>query len=176
MKVLEIGVGRTGKTNPTWDGLDIVAGRHTDIVADIENPLPIKSNCYDLIYMSHVLEHVPWFKAVEVLIELRRVIVPGGSIEIWVPDLGKLVAAYLNPELIQKDGWYKFNPEKDPTKWFNSRLFTYGPGPENWHRSAFDERWLKKCLTDAYFRDLQKLTKPRGCDHGWINLGVRGVK
>lgn len=176
MRVLEIGVARTGKTDPTWDGLDVVAGKHVDIVADIEKPLPIPADRYDLVYMSHVLEHIPWFKAVAVLTELFRVIVPWGTIEVWVPDLGKLVAAYLEHDLIQKDGWYKFNREKDPTKWFNSRLFTYGPGPENWHRAAFDERWLKRCLCEAGFMTLQKLDKPRGYDHGWINLGIRGVK
>jgi hypothetical protein len=123
-------------------------------------------------YMSHILEHIPWFQTKECLTEVKRILRPGGTIEIWVPDLAKLIEGFLNPSLIEKDGWYKHNPNKDPTIWLNGRLFTYGPGEENWHRAAFTREYLTQCLAEAGFVDIFPLEKPRGYYHGWINLGV----
>lgn len=175
---LEIGPHSSGKINPSWETMDMIKKPFVDIVHNVRKlPLPIKNDTYKLIYMSHILEHVPWFQTTDLLKELRRVLVRGGLLEIWVPDLEKLVKAYLNPELVKKDGWYKHNPEKDPVKWFNGRLFTYGPGEENWHRATFDAPYLLKCLRDAGFRNTKKLDKPRGTNyHGWINLGASGQK
>lgn len=39
-----------------------------------------------LLYASHVLEHIPWYKTEEVLREWVRVLKPGGVLEVWVPD------------------------------------------------------------------------------------------
>lgn len=148
-----------------------------DIVHDLKNtPLPFEDNQFDLVYLSHVLEHVEWTKTHSVLQELYRILAPNGVVEIWVPDLKKLVAAYLDHTLIKNDGWYRFNEDRDPVRWFNGRLFTYGPGEENFHRAAFDQEFLTRCLMHAGFKDVSLLNKPRGADHGWINLGIRGTK
>ena len=126
--------------------------------------------------MSHILEHIPWTQTVAALREMRRILAPGGALEIWVPDLEKLVKAYL-----AKDTggckWRKFNKEADPVTWFNGRLFTYGPEAENWHRAAFDAPYLKRQLRRAGFNQaINRLQKPRGYDHGWINLGMVAYK
>ena len=176
MRALEIGPGKD-PVSKDWDLLDMVDRPNLTYKHDLRKlPLPIENNTYDLVYMSHILEHIPWTKTIETLEEIRRILKPGGTVEIWVPDLAKLVGAYLNPERVKMDGWYKFNEEKDPVRWFNGRLFTYGPGEENWHRAAFDEPYLRRCLKKAGFKNQTKLESPRGYDHGWINLGIRGEK
>ena len=174
MRKLEIGPG-VNSLGADWDAMDMIDRPHVNILHDArELPLPIEDNSYDLVYMSHFLEHIPWTQTNSFLQEIHRIVKPGGSVEIWVPDLEKLVQAYLNPKLNKNDGWYKYNEEKDPVKWFNGRLFTYGPGEENFHRAAFDRSYLERCLVNAGFTP-SKLEKPRGYDHGWINLGVRGT-
>lgn len=176
IKKLEIGPGTTS-LGSDWHSMDMISRPHVNIQHDIRNlPLPILSESYDLVYMSHILEHIPWFQTVEVLIEIKRILKKNGRIEIWVPDLKKLVEAYLNPALVENDGWYRYNPEKHPTKWFNGRLFTYGPEEENWHRAAFDAEFLKYNLQEAGFKNISLLNKPRGYDHGWINLGMSASK
>lgn len=161
-----------------WTTLDIIAGPHVDIVHDLRIiPYPFEDNSIDIIFMSHVLEHIPWTMTDKVLLEFYRILKPGGSIEIWVPDLKKLVAGYIDSTEMYKDGWFKFNEEQNQTKWFNGRLFTYGPGEENFHRAAFDYEYLTYCLKKAGFSSTEKMNKPRGIDHhGWINLGVKGIK
>lgn len=176
MKQLEIGPGITSLGND-WDAMDMVDRPHVNIKHDVRKfPFPIEENKYHIVYMSHILEHIPWFQTIDCLKEIRRILKPNGIVEIWVPDLKKLVQAYLNPDLVKNDGWYRYNPEKHPTKWFNGRLFTYGPGEENWHRAAFDADFLRYNLSQAGFRDMKPLNKPRGADHGWINLGMSGTK
>ena len=133
----------------------------------------ISKGHYDVVLLDISIPGRSWL---DVLKELRRILKTEGTIEIWVPDLRKLVQAYLKPSLVACDGWYKFNPEKDATKWFNGRLFTYGPGEENWHRAAFDEEYLRRCLKQAGFRHTVRLNRPRGYDHKWINLGIAAVK
>lgn len=175
-RVLEIGPGKN-PVDRRWDTMDMVNRPNLTYKHDVRQfPFPIASNKYDLVYMSHILEHVPWMYTDNVLSEVYRILRPKGKIEVWVPDLKKLVAGYLNPSLIKNDGWYRFNPGQDPVRWFNGRLFTYGPGPENWHRAAFDEEYLHRCLNKASFTGCHRLAKPRGYDHGWINLGMMGTK
>jgi len=172
MKVLEIGPGKH-PVNQQWDTLDMI-GLPT-IKHDIRiRPWPIGSDVYDLVYMSHILEHVPWFNTINTLCEVRRILKTEGTVEIWVPDFEKIVRAYIK----QKPGdiWFKFNPDKDFMTWINGRLFTYGPGEENWHRATFDESYLREQLKRAGFRYTSRLEKPRGYDHGMINLGVIAVK
>jgi predicted SAM-dependent methyltransferase len=137
-------------------------------------PLPIESNTYDLVYMSHILEHIPWFQTQAFLKEILRGLKTGGTIEVWVPDFGKIVDAYLKRK--PGDPWRRDNPHGDFMVWVNGRIFTYGPGEENWHRAVFDEASLRQHLKASGFKHTQRLQKPRGVDHGPINLGVAAVK
>lgn len=171
---LEIGNYKS-KMGKDWHNLDCINSSFVDICHNIQNlPFPIKTETYKLIYMSHILEHIPWFSTVNVLKELHRILKTHGTIEIWVPDIDKLIHAYLN-DRADLDGWWKHNPEHDTTKWFAGRLFTYGPDP-NWHKAIFSEKYLKKCLMEAGFKSTFDLSKPRGVSHGYINLGVGATK
>jgi SAM-dependent methyltransferase len=57
--------------------------------------LPFSSNTIDVVYHSHLLEHFdPWI-AEKFLLEIRRVLKPGGIQRIVVPDLEQACKAYL---------------------------------------------------------------------------------
>jgi len=156
--------------------MDVVKRDYVNIIHDVSvTPLPLRDNEYHLIYMSHILEHVPWYDTINVLMEIRRCLKPGGRAEVWVPDLAKLISGYFNPDIIE-DKWRKHNPDNDSNIWFNGRLFAYGPEAENWHRAAFDASHLKTCFIKAGFSKTAMLKTPRGYDHGWINLGMVGIK
>ena len=122
--------------------------------------------------------------------EINRIIKPNGIIEIWVPDGLKIAQAFCDAENninsdYQKDGWYRFNENKDACVWFNGRMFAYGDGRTsdannhyNVHLSAFSYRYLSELLEKNGFINIEKMNNSdcRGYDHGWINLGVRAVK
>jgi len=173
MHALEIG-GRT-KLDPKsdWTLLNIEPGREVDVVADAAERLPFPDDLYDVIYASHVLEHMAWQRTVAVLAEWRRVLRPGGLLEVWVPDFGRIVQAFITRVL--PDGWLRENGGGDPFLWAVGRLFGVGGSEHNWHRSAFDATHLESCLRRAGFADVFPLARPRGADHGIVNLG-RGAR
>ncbi|MGE3376462.1 MAG: methyltransferase domain-containing protein [Vicinamibacteria bacterium] len=171
---LEIGAVRAGPVGAGFETLDALAGADHRARWG-EEPLPFPDEVFGEVYASHVLEHVPWFLSVAALREAHRVLAPGGLLEVWVPDLRAIVDSYLAGRC--GDGWRKHNPDGDPLLWLNGRLFTYGPGDENWHRAAFDAEHLTACLTRAGFARVEVTRRrTRGVSHGPIDLGALAWK
>jgi hypothetical protein len=185
-RYLEIGPGQIRL--PDFETLNIVGGRQVDYVADAMKRLPFKDHTFDIVYASHVLEHIPWYMVEEVLKEWIRIIKINGRLEIWVPDGLKIASALVDFEKngadhTALDGWYRFNQRKDPCIWASGRIFTYGDGKGNtyhwnWHRALFTPRYLKEIMTRAGLSDVMEMDQAqvRGNDHGWINLGMMGIK
>lgn len=184
MKKLDIGPGGAPIKEEGWDTLDVVG--NPTIKADLSKPLPIKDNTYDLIYCSHILEHIPWYSTIAVLKELHRILKPNGTLEIWVPDFDKLVYIYLHKkeylDLPKPMLYNEFNPIQMTMVSINYRLFAGCKGTEvinqeqDWHKACFDHEYLVHCFITAGFKEIKRLLKPRGYDHGFINLGMSGNK
>lgn len=174
-KTRKLEIGAFGKKiDNDWEVLDAVKSPIVDIVADVCKPLPLNDNAYDLIYMSHVLEHIPWYDTIKILKELYRILKKGGVIEIWVPDFEKAVKVYLKQEI--PDGWYMLNPDKNFMMWINGRTFAGHRGEYSWHRATFDTNHLRNCLEKAGFCEVGMLKKTRTVNHGYVNLGMSGKK
>jgi len=181
---LEIGPGP--RRIPGFESLNIVTGLNVDYVANASRRLPFPDRSFDLIYASHIIEHVPWYQVRDTLVEWVRVIKPGGTLEIWCPDGLKIAKAFVDAELnagrdYEKDGWWRFNGDHDPCVWMSGRCFSYGDGSgrlahPNWHLALFSDRYMRKLLTEVGLVDIEELPRSavRGYDHGWINLGFRG--
>jgi len=184
--MLEIGPG--DERIPGFETMDIKASHWIDYFWDATRRMPFPDGTFDCIYASHVIEHIPWYKTKDILVEWVRILKAGGSLDIWVPDGLKICKAFLDAEAagnnyIYRDGWYRFNEERDPCKWFAGRTFSYGDGTgrrrdPNWHLAVFSQRYLQDLLKGIGLRDVSMLESRdvRGYDHGWINMGVRGVK
>ena len=186
VRKLEIGPGE----NPIrgFESLNIVGGRWVDYVLDASKPLPFENDSFDLVYASHILEHVPWFHVSAAISEWVRILKPGGALEVWVPDALKICRVLVNFEEhgideTANDGWYRFNPKRDPCVWAAGRIYTYGDGTgsidhPNWHRALFTPRYLSDIFRDAGLEAVRllELGEVRAFSHGWINLGVTGTK
>lgn len=182
---LEIGPGDA--RIPGFETLNIANSSVTDYVINASSSLPFPKETFQILYASHILEHIPWYKTLDVLKEWQRIIKIGGEIEIWVPDGYKIAKAFIDAEdgknYLDLDGWYKFNIKKDPCIWASGRIFTYGDGKgtlghPNWHLAIFSYRYLEILLREAGFSEIRRMetTEVRGYDHKWINLGVKGRK
>ncbi len=185
-RMLEIGPGDARIAG--FETLDVVDKPHVDYVRDATKTLPFTSDTFELIYASHVLEHVAWYQTEHALKEWIRILKPGGHLELWVPNGLKICKALVDFELrgedyIHKDGCYLFNEARDPCKWAAARIYTYGdktgsPNHANWHRALFTPRYLKLVMENAGLRHVRQMDRSevRGYDHRWINLGMRGTK
>ena len=171
-----------------FETMNVEWTRATDYVHDISRPFPFRDQTFNLIYASHVLEHLPWYSRHSVLAECFRVLRSGGTIEVWVPDGLKICRAFVDAEQhdcreFESDGWQKFNDKNDPAVWANGRIFSYGDGTgnkqsPNWHMTIYSERLLRKTLEEVGFTNVRLLNRSevRGYDHGWINLGLAAEK
>jgi SAM-dependent methyltransferase len=181
-RMLDIGPGETKL--PQFETLDIKASRHIDYVVDATEKLPFKDDTFNVVHASHVLEHLPWYRAKATLKEWVRVLKPGGVIEIWVPDGYKLCRILCDIEEGKsrtewQDGWRPMNPENDPYQWMNGRIL-YGARIDypSWHKSILTPKSLESMLSDSGLVAVTRLqpSEIRAVDHGWINLGYRGSK
>ena len=181
-------IGPAPRRMEGFETLNIIGGADVDYVLDASKSLPLENGTFELVYCSHVLEHIPWYQTETVLREWVRILKRGGSLEIWVPDGLKICQTLVDAEVLGRDrthldGWYKFNPAKDPCVWAAGRLFTYGDGTgrassPNWHRALFTARYLEMLLKRVGLKDVRQMrpSEVRGTDHGWINLGFVGTK
>ncbi len=99
--------------NPKWEPDLVADGAHLDTIAD-------ESCCY--VVLHHVLEHFGCGEADAMLKECYRILAPGGSLIVCVPDLRALAKAWLKGDI--NDWIYVINlygaymdSEADRHKW-----------------------------------------------------------
>lgn len=182
-RALEIGPGK--KRIRGFETVNVVKTPTTDHVADART-LPFADASFDLIYASHIIEHLPWYQTDDALREWARVLKPGGSLEVWTVDaykVARLLVAYEDTgEKVKPDDWTRHGVDRDPYLWCAGRVFAYGNGEgdssPNWHRALFTPKHLMACFERAGFTGIRRMTRAevRGRDHGWVNLGVCGTK
>lgn len=63
--------------------------------ADASRRLPLSNNFVDVLYSSHMLEHLDRQKTLSFLNEAKRILKPGGIIRIAVPDLRLFIDDYI---------------------------------------------------------------------------------
>ena len=177
-------IGSNAARIPGFESLNIVPGRHVDYVLNCTRPLPFSTGTFAIIYASHVIEHLPWYSAAEVLTEWVRILTRGGTLEVWVPDALKVcetvVAAEGGHIGTLPDGWQMRNPTNDIYIWANGRLF-YGanPGYPSWHTAMYTPKSLVRLLESVGLTQVRILPETENSGpnlHGWINLGACGTK
>ena len=173
---------------PGFETLSVFYSPNCNYVMDASGHMAFDDNTFDIVYASHVLEHIPWYQVQTVVEEWVRILKPGGALEIWVPDGLKICKALVQYEetgtdVSSQDGYYECVENKDPRFWANLRIFAHGDGKgslldPNWHRTLFTESLLIDILKNAGLTDVVLLANSdvRGRDHGWINLGASGKK
>jgi SAM-dependent methyltransferase len=100
---LHLGCG--GRRAPGMCNVDITAQSTVDITDNVMTLERFPDNYASSIYACHVLEHFSHAEAPEVLKNWFRVLAPGGTIRVSVPDIDRIVKIYVkNWDHFQKDG------------------------------------------------------------------------
>ncbi|MBN2964469.1 methyltransferase domain-containing protein [Sulfurospirillum sp. T05] len=88
-------LGCGGRYHKDWVNLDFKSNNKDVIEHDLNTPLPFANEGFDVVYSSHVLEHLSKTFAPKFLKECYRVLKPSGIIRVVVPDLEQLARNYL---------------------------------------------------------------------------------
>jgi len=185
-RCLEIGPKNTGIDG--FEKMDMYYFPGVDYICDASRPLPFEDGTFDVIFSGHVLEHIAWYQTVDVLKEWRRILKPGGIMEIWTPDALELCRTLVEYEVNHKedypeDRWhFRYNPERNPYRAICGHLYCYGDGTgeinhPNWHHALFTPKYLKEVMEGAGLRDVRRLpeNEMRG-NPRWTDLGMVGKK
>lgn len=82
-----------------WKILNARPGQHVDYVGDLRDLSQFADQTFDLVYASHVVEHLPYQEDLpKALAGIRRVLKEGGRFMVSVPDLTTLCRLFLHPQ------------------------------------------------------------------------------
>jgi predicted SAM-dependent methyltransferase len=124
---------------------------HIHHISDVNNLPFFKNDFADLIYASHILEHVPMIKQEEILLEWRRILKIGGTLRIGVPDFDTILKIY-------KDNGNDINLIWKP-------LMGGQDYEKNFHFAVFNKNYLSAILTKCGFHDIRTWEKSKIKNH-----------
>ncbi len=132
-----------------FDLIDLLKknNKQPDWMLDLRYPLNCPSNYWKGVYCEHTLEHLSPNQQLKLIQELYRVMIPGSTIRIIVPDLEKYVNYYTGKK---SDNNFSINwPNKAESFWSLT---------QNWgHASVWDYKLMKKSLETAGFIKIKKV-------------------
>ncbi len=89
---LRILIGAGGHQRPGWLSSDIRPIGNNSIYLDVTKIWPFENDSVDALYCEHMIEHIPYIKALFMIREARRVLRPTGWLRIATPDLDRILA------------------------------------------------------------------------------------
>jgi predicted SAM-dependent methyltransferase len=160
---LNLGSGLRPKQGAGWINIDL--SETADLRLDLREPLPFGDNSVAQIYTEHFLEHLHYpnqddssswqveaperpSEVMSFLRECRRVLVPGGLLDVVVPDAECIVNEYCARRQAPFPMYAWWGP-----KWCSTAMhcvnYVFRQGTE--HKYAYDEETLASVLRSAEF-------------------------
>jgi predicted SAM-dependent methyltransferase len=93
LQYLNLGCGN--RYHPDWINMDITPRGQGVIRCDLTRGIPLPDGSCDVVYHSHLLEHLRRPDALSLIKECYRVLKPGGILRVAVPDLEQICRQYL---------------------------------------------------------------------------------
>jgi predicted SAM-dependent methyltransferase len=134
---------------------------------DLRHHWKFSDNSVDIVYASHVFEHLNSSTAVLFLNEAYRVLKPGGIIRLVVPDLHQLAKIYIDEyksgnKSATRDFLYWMNLCRDNTYPKNKsiivKIINFLQDYPHQHKYMYDFTSLSQILSDNKYTDLQQAT------------------
>tara|TARA_B100001093_G_scaffold197419_1_gene189803 strand:+ start:470 stop:1342 length:873 start_codon:yes stop_codon:yes gene_type:complete len=179
--------------NSDWYILDHKKTSQKNSILGDASKIDLDDNSAEIIFCSHVVEHIPQIKIEEVLNEFNRVLKPGGVLRILTPDMGKILKAYASED----DEFFNMALLEDPNlrtdlgkggivaNWFNSpgqdtillnrNLTEFITGVA--HQYLYDFKMLEILLNNSGFNEIsQKKFGESVVNELTVPLHVQGLK
>lgn len=138
---MKLHVGCGNVILPGWTNLDIEKLPGVDIIDDITTLTKIPDNSCDIIYASHVLEHVGRNEFEDVIRIWNKKLKKNGTLRIAVPDFEKIII------------WYQ------RTKYIIDIVGLVSGGQKtkyDYHKMIYDKKSLTEILLKMGFNDIRE--------------------
>jgi len=178
-RFLNLGSGPRGIASNDWINVDGWIDRNVHLAIDLNRPLPFDDNSFAGIFSEHVFEHFDLDQGESILRECLRVLKPGGSLRLIVPDGEKILRTYLeNPaELISRRGNSNPHAIDAVNSYFRQRYE---------HQYIYDWPMLKHQLEETGFEQIRRVDFKQAIasnqivlddsKYAWESLYVEAVK
>lgn len=144
LKILNLGCGLS-----KFEGMinvDSDSEVKPDIIHDITNiPLPFETSTISTVYLLHTIEHLTEEKQINVLMDIRRVLVPKGKVVISYPEFIHVAQNYIDNKNGERDFW-------------KATLYGRQLSPTDYHVALMDTRYFTQFLSALKFKVL--VTRP----------------
>lgn len=146
---LELGAGDK-KGSHGWTTLDVCG--NCDLYWDLRKGIPFPDSSITRLYSSHFFEHLSYKEIQIFLDECLRVLKPGGSFSICVPNASLYVEAYMNGTMAHQD-FDGYRPAWHHTTRID--FLNYIAYMDGLHKHMFDEENLLFILRAKGFQHVQ---------------------
>ena len=150
-----IQLGSGGNPKPGWINVDLFA-TGADVALDLREELPFPSGVASLVYSEHLFEHLEYpAEAKRFVSEVYRVLQPGGTFSVVVPDASKALNAYADrtDPFFSERRIRSYLALENPT---HMHHVNYTFRADGQHKYAYDEETLGQVLRDAGFTEVSR--------------------
>lgn len=168
IRCLNLGCGGSLKKSTdkeTWVNTDIIPLNKSVVKVDCRFLKIFKNEEFDIVYASHILEHISRQQCKSTLKEWVRVLKRGGKIKICVPNLD-MIAAFLTCRkmLIENAVNYIYGNQRDGE-------------PGSFHKNGFDKIRLVNFLMPLGIKDFKSFKgTPDDGSNSIYSLNLEGTK
>ena len=118
-----------------------------DYVGDCKDLSKFPDACCDQVYAHHIIEHSPYKKELPAaLAEIHRILKPGATLQVSVPDLDVLCQLFLDRRMSFKERFHIMRI-----------MFGGQVDPNDFHFIGLNFEFLADYLTKAGFRNVQRV-------------------
>ncbi len=172
-----VNVGCGDSSGKEFINVDVLPYPNIHHIHDIADLSMFADNSVDLIYASHVVEHIPRESFNSTIKEWQRALKPGGILRISVPDFDKLIAVYEGNErdiLTVRDQVLGQKPPYDN----HYTLWNFAHAQKTFSDLGFAEirRWDSATANHHDFKDRSSRQLNSGGKEIAISLNVEAVK
>ena len=130
--------------------LDYLWTPEVDMCWDVTTRLPFKDSSFAGVYTEHCLEHLPRESSAAVLREFRRVVRPGGTLRVVVPDAELYMTLYVKAKQGEVVRFPYAGVACSPIEHVN-RIFR-----DHGHLYAYDAEYMCAVLQSAGFENASR--------------------
>jgi len=141
---LNLGSGPRGRGDRHWVNVDGCPDKNVEYLVDFGRTLPFEAGTFDGVFCEHVLEHFSLEEGLRIASDVRRLLRPGGSFRIVVPDGELIMRRYFDApgELIARRGDGVGTAMEQVNTYFRQRYE---------HQFIYDWTTMEKILHEAGF-------------------------